>query len=172
MSQSGPFSRAGGGATVVLTLTGTQGGPVAPDGAGNIDILGGSGVLVVGNPGANSLTIQTLGAEETLTTTDAVPTTIETVPINPDEAALLTVNVIAAQDTYASSMGGVLYAVVRNVGGGAVVCGAPQGFFMDDTAGAPNVTFLAVGGNIEVQVTGVAGTTINWRCFTNILYDN
>ena len=40
----------------VLTLTGDSGGAVPPA-AGNINILGGVGVTVTGNPGTNTLTI-------------------------------------------------------------------------------------------------------------------
>lgn len=43
--------------SLVETITGTSGGPVAPDGAGNINLLGGPDVTVVGNPGTNTLTI-------------------------------------------------------------------------------------------------------------------
>ncbi len=44
-------------ASALETLTGDTGGIVLPDGAGNIDILGGDTTTVTGNPGAFSLTI-------------------------------------------------------------------------------------------------------------------
>lgn len=43
--------------SLVETITGTSGGPVAPDGNGNINLLGGPDVTVVGNPATNTLTI-------------------------------------------------------------------------------------------------------------------
>ncbi len=54
----------------VGTLTGNSGGPVSPDGSGNINIVG-DGVIVdvVGNPGTNTLTISVTGSSSTLTYT-------------------------------------------------------------------------------------------------------
>jgi len=43
--------------TALETLTGNTGGAVLPDGAGNIDIVGGDTTTVAGNPGTNTLTI-------------------------------------------------------------------------------------------------------------------
>lgn len=59
MSQAGRFGpNTPPPGTVVITLTGNTGGPVGPDGAGNIDVVGdGSTVTVAGNPGTNTLTI-------------------------------------------------------------------------------------------------------------------
>lgn len=58
MSQAGRFlMTGGGGGTPITTLTGDIGGPVSPDGGGNIDILGGNDITVTGNPGTNTLTI-------------------------------------------------------------------------------------------------------------------
>ena len=56
MSQITSFAAAGGVGSVI-TLTGNSGGAVSPNGSGNINILGGSGVAVAGNPGTNTLTI-------------------------------------------------------------------------------------------------------------------
>ena len=45
----------------IETLTGNSGGPVGPDGAFNINVVGdGTTVDVVGNPGTNTLTISTI----------------------------------------------------------------------------------------------------------------
>jgi hypothetical protein len=46
----------------VLTLTGNVGGPVGPDGFGNIDVVGSGSVSVTGNPGTNTLTISVTGS--------------------------------------------------------------------------------------------------------------
>ena len=59
MSQSGRFTPGIAPGTFVETLTGNTGGPVPPDGAGNINIVGdGTTIEVVGNPGTNTLTIE------------------------------------------------------------------------------------------------------------------
>lgn len=57
MSQAGKYILIQPGMTAVTTLTGDVGGAVPADGAGNIDILGGTGIDTTGNPGANSITI-------------------------------------------------------------------------------------------------------------------
>jgi len=44
------------------TLTGDSGGPVGPDAMSNINVLGGSGVSIVGSPGTNTLTVSATGA--------------------------------------------------------------------------------------------------------------
>ena len=65
--------------TDVETLTGDSGGAVAPDGAANIDILGGPGIDVVGIPGSNKLTVSyNGGVEATGTTVGAVTTDLIT----------------------------------------------------------------------------------------------
>lgn len=58
MSQAGSFNNGSGpGSGNVRTLTGNTGGPVPPDGIGNIDVVGTGGITVTGNPGTNTLTI-------------------------------------------------------------------------------------------------------------------
>lgn len=56
MSQSGRFLAGTGGAPVE-TLSGDAGGPVGPDAAGNINVLGGDNITSTGNPGTNTITI-------------------------------------------------------------------------------------------------------------------
>jgi hypothetical protein len=52
----------GGGGGGIDTLTGNSGGPVGPDGSGNVTITGSGGVLVSGNSGTNSFVITFPGA--------------------------------------------------------------------------------------------------------------
>lgn len=80
MSQSGPLSSSGSGGPVVETLTGNSGGPVGPDAAFNIDILGNTstGITVVGNAGTNSLTIIASPATTTQFGTIELATNAET----------------------------------------------------------------------------------------------
>jgi len=60
MSQAGSLSTTGAGGAID-TLTGDIGAAVGPDGVNNIDIVGGVGVTVTGNPGTNTLTIDSAG---------------------------------------------------------------------------------------------------------------
>lgn len=61
MSQAGFFGF-GGSSGPIQTITGTSGGAVSPDGAGNINLLGMGGVSVVGDAPTNTLTIQVSGS--------------------------------------------------------------------------------------------------------------
>lgn len=55
-------SNISGGAIIINTLTGDSGGPVSPT-LGNINILGGAGIAVAGNPGTSTLTISATGSD-------------------------------------------------------------------------------------------------------------
>lgn len=172
MSQSGALSAAGGGGIDLLELTGDTGGVVHPDVNGNINILGGTGVTVAGNPGTNTLTININGiSQATVQTTDATPTLLAAIAIASNQAAEITVNVIAPQSTYATAIGGRLTAVARNAGAGAIIVGAPQGNLMYDSGGSPAVTFVASAGNVNINVTGVAATTYNWSATIQVIYN-
>lgn len=172
MSQSGALSAAGGGGIDLLELTGDTGGVVHPDINGNINIIGGTGVTVDGDPGTNTLTININGTSEaTVTTTDATPTLLAAIPVASNEAAEIEVSVIAPQSTYASAIGGKLTCIARNAGAGAIVVGAPQGNLIYDSAGAPALTFVASGSNININVTGVAATTFNWLAAIKVIYN-
>lgn len=57
MSQAGKFLSSTPAPGTVLTLTGNTGGPVSPDGSGNINVEGDSStILIAGNPGTHTLT--------------------------------------------------------------------------------------------------------------------
>ena len=55
----------------ILDLTGNVGGPVGPDGAGNINIVGANPITVTGNPVTNTLTISVGGTIASSYPTDA-----------------------------------------------------------------------------------------------------
>lgn len=63
MSQAGAASF-NSSASFIQTLTGNSGGPVGPDGADNINVIGNntSGINVVGMPGSNTLSISGIAA--------------------------------------------------------------------------------------------------------------
>jgi hypothetical protein len=174
MSQSGYLSASGAGGTDLLTLTGDSGGVINPDLAGNINIIGGGdNVTVVGTAGNNTLTINVNGVEDTVQTVDATPTLLETITLSASEAVLIEVTTCAAQDDYATAIGGIVLQVARRAAaGGAALVSVPSGTLSHDTAGNPEITFVANGNDIEIYVTGVAATTYNWRAFIKVTYDN
>jgi hypothetical protein len=63
MSQSGILNRSiTPPVTAIETLTGNSGGPVGPDGANNINVVGAGVITVAGNPGTSTLTITPSGS--------------------------------------------------------------------------------------------------------------
>lgn len=67
----GTWQKMGATGTGILSITGTSGGAVGPDGANNINLGGGTNVSVAGNPGTNTLTINLGGAVATSFPTQA-----------------------------------------------------------------------------------------------------
>lgn len=61
MSQMGRFLITSGAGAPVLTLTSDVGGAVPPDGAGNINVLGGNNLTGTGNPGTSTITFDLTG---------------------------------------------------------------------------------------------------------------
>ena len=78
MSQQGVLSEI----SALLTITGNIGGPIEPDGVGNIDVLGTGPLLVTGNPGTFSLTISDDGTLPTTFTEDTGTATPDTNNLN------------------------------------------------------------------------------------------
>lgn len=70
---TGNFDRVEGGSASgdIETITGNSGGPVGPDGAFNINLLGSGSITVTGNPGTNTLTIDDDGTLADVFTADA-----------------------------------------------------------------------------------------------------
>lgn len=68
---SGTWSMGGSTGTGILTITGTSGGAVGPDGSNNVNLIGTGTISVVGNPGANTLTVTPSGAISSSFPTDS-----------------------------------------------------------------------------------------------------
>lgn len=81
MSQGGALSSTGSGSAAIETLTGNSGGPVSPDGAFNINLVGDNttGMDVVGSPGTNTLTIVAAQASTTMKGTVELATNAEAI---------------------------------------------------------------------------------------------
>ena len=107
----------------VATLTGNEGGAVGPDGSNNINILGGSGIDVSGNPGTNTLTI-TSTASPVLPFTEVVTPTqnmaVDQGYVSNDGASLVTFTLpaTAAFGTVLAVVGkgSGLFSIAQNAG--------------------------------------------------------
>lgn len=165
MSQQG---RVGEGGTIlpdIETLTGDSGGAVGPDAAFNVNILGGSNVTTVGNPGTNTITINTSGGQEgTGQTIGAVTDDIITFALGAAAGCYtFHVKLVGFEATGPSGAGYEITAVVRTTGAAGALIGIPVINAIEDAAVAAAIgTIVVVGNNAIVRVTGVAALTINW----------
>jgi len=152
----------GGGAVDVQTLTGNTGGVITPV-AGNINILGSGDLTVAGTAG--TLTISNPQQfEATVTTTDATPTTIATVALGAVAGTVsIDVDVFCFNASGPKGASLNLFGAVRTTGAAGTLIGVNNSLNVIDGAFAISATIVASGNNALVQVTGLGGTTINWK---------
>ena len=146
----------------ITSLPGDTGGALSPV-AGNINIVGGSGVVVAGS--GNTLTIDVFGTNEgTVTTVGA--TTGNVITYDLGAAGVYSLDIfIEGYD--AATPAGVAYAItggVRTTGSAGVLIGAPMIDAFEEAALSAADVALAISGNsLQIAVTGVAGKTIVWK---------
>ncbi len=149
----------------VEKLTGDTGGAVGPDGAFNINILGGTGVTVVGNPATHTLTItEDNKLEGTGQTVGAVTADLITLDLGTTPGIYTFDTRIAGFDAADSlGIGYTLVGAVRTDGAASVVLPSQALDQFEELAliGATAV-IVAVGNTAVIRVTGVAAKTINW----------
>lgn len=149
----------------VETLTGDTGGAVGPDGAFNINIVGGTGISVAGTPGTNTLTInEDELLEGTGTTVGATTADIVTLPLGgtPDSFTL-EARVKAFESTGPAGAGVWALGAFRTDGATATEIETENtNKLADASINALEVDWIASGNSAILRVTGVAGLTINW----------
>jgi hypothetical protein len=149
----------------VETLTGDTGGAVGVDAAFNINILGGEGIIVTGNPATNTLTISDDDkVSGTVTTNNAVSTTCLTFPMGA-VAGVYTIDgrITGFNTTDTAGAGYSFSGSYRTTGAAGIEIGTQDGFQFEEVAmAACDFDISAVGNNIIISVTGIALKTINW----------
>jgi hypothetical protein len=98
----------------------------------------------------------------TAVTVDATPTVILSETLASPSVATFRVVVDARYNDGSQHASFVKTVRVHNEGGGAVL-GVESSDYTDDSSFALFATFIAAGNDIQVQVTGVAATTITWK---------
>jgi len=164
MSQGGSFND-NSALPDVETITADSGGAVGPDAAFNIDILGGTNVTTVGNPGTNTITINTSGGQEgTGQTIGAVNDDIITFALGAAAGCYtFHAKLVGFEATGPSGAGYEITAVVRTTGAAGALIGVPVINAIEDAAIVAAVgTMVVVGNDAIIRVTGVAALTINW----------
>ena len=175
MSQSGIISTSSGPPPPgsVVSLTPDSGAAVVPNGAGTIDVFGGStsinntNGIETFNGGANELDVKlTNRANVTATTSDGGGQTQNATLITPPNATALTFKITvtgydAAND---KAIGGEQIGLSRKSGGVVVVVGTNDTFDESDASlNAADWNVIASGADLVMQFVGIAGKSISWR---------
>lgn len=156
----------------INSITGNLGGAILPDGDNNIFIVGdtSTGITITGDLVSNTLTVAYTAADEyTLQTMDATPDTIASFTLNDLSSVIIDGEIIGAQNDYTASLVATFSGGARRSGGGAILVGSPQINSSEDYAASPLIDIIVNANDLEVQVTGVAGTTINWKARIKII---
>jgi len=154
------------GLDTVETLTGNYGGPISPDGAHNINILGVGGISVTGSGHSLYITSASGGNVFTATTVDATPTTLFLFAVPASAAIVIYTTIVGARADYGAAIAGTINGGARRgAAGSTAFIGVPTVNFDQDSGGGSTLSFtmLISGNDIIVQVTGVAATTYNWK---------
>ncbi len=170
MSQIQNFFNGGiGPGGPILTLTGDDGVPVGPNGAGNINILGDnfqneSRFLDV-TSGVNTLDINPL--IDSIPTNDNTPTSflLARFTVVPSSAIFINANVIGNRDDYTAACGGFVTGVVRREAAGGPVLTGYQPLVNSDAIGGIATFGIQLDGNDAVVfVRGIIGQDWRWTC--------
>lgn len=150
------------GGSPIQTLTGDGGGGAVGPTGGNIDLAVGNdtGLQFVGVPGTSTMDLdpQLVSVQ----TTDATPTTLDTVALVTNTVATAFWILSYKRDDSTEGGGGTVIASARRAGAGGILIGTPNVIFNEDSAGTPSVTAVVVGNNLLLQVTGEAAKTLDW----------
>lgn len=173
MSQSGVYYTGTPGVGPVDTLSGNVGGAVGPDGASNINVVGGANILVTGNPATNTLTVDLEGgATGTGQTIGAVTDDVITFALGA-AAGVYEISVrIAGFDAVTPAGAGYrINAAVRTTGAAGILIGVNAVDTFEEAAlVAGSVAIVVIGNDAIVRVTGVAGLTIDWSAELDSIY--
>jgi hypothetical protein len=150
----------------IETLTGDTGGAVSADAAFNINLLTGDGLTSTGNPATNTITF-TLDSFVTGTGQTVGAVTADLITFSMGAVAGMRILEAKIEGFEATGPNGCAYNLIcgaRTSGAAATVVGIQDKYIAEDAAvvGADG-NFVASANNIVVQVTGVAGLTINWK---------
>lgn len=100
----------------------------------------------------------------TIQTTDATPTVLDAYSLPPDSSFVVDVKVSVKEASSGGESGGFgLRVVATRIGAGAAaLVGAVQSYFVRRSDPSIDATLRVSGNDVEVEVTGLAATTLNW----------
>lgn len=157
MSQGGANNVVGSGGQPIETITGNTGGPVGPDGANNINLIGNSatGIEINGNPALNTLTVAADAATTSQRGTLTLATNAETI------AGLVTTKAITPDDLTAKLGTQTVHGVAVGAGTSSAIAWtgtgtAGQVLTSNGPALDPTFQSIAADGAI-ISITGNSG---------------
>lgn len=166
----------------VVTVTGDTGGAVPPDGAGNLNLIGGSstknllkGIDVEGNAGTNTevVTLTNRVTGTTITSDGAGQTqTFSTMSLGATPGTYIFDTNIVAFNSTDSTSATYKVSISRRTTGVADV-GIDVDTFTEKEEGTMVgvvVSVVTAGNNFAIQVTGLAGKTINWVAVSTYVF--
>lgn len=165
MSQQGMLTDSTSSGSDIETLTGDTGGAVGPDGAFNINVLGGAGITVTGSPGTNTLTIvEDEVVEGTGQTIGAVTDDILTIALGATPGTYTLEARVSAFESTGPSYGGMWALGVVGTTGAAssLVNTDTENQSTSAPLAAVMVDWVASGNNAILRATGVAALTVEW----------
>jgi len=153
----------GGGSVDVQTLTGNTGGAIFPT-AGNINVLG-SGELSVAGAGSTLTISNSQYINATITTTDATPTTIFSLPLGGSAASIsIDVDFVCRNVTDGGGAAYNVFGLVTTDGTTGTEVGQESYISIESNSLLLADSVISVSANNALlRVIGVAGKTINWR---------
>lgn len=152
---------------IMFSLTTTQKNaltsPAAPtqifdETVGDVQCYNGTEWEVVG------ATAWQLRSAATVQTTDATATVIDSFTLDDEETYMVQINIVGTKSDGSDRCGVIKSACIYRDGGSATIQGSVPGMLESFSNGAWSVDITVSGNDVRAVVTGVAATTINWKC--------
>ncbi len=123
---------------------------------------------------ANQLQATPIITGTATTTGNTLPLGIQninsTIPVPNNSAISIIANLVAYDAINGNALGGEVISCVKNVGGALTVVASTDDTRNNDMAlSAWGVAIVTVGSNAFIQVTGVAGTTLDWKAIIEVV---
>lgn len=106
---------------------------------------------------------------KTVTTTDDTQTILDSFTVDDGTSCLIRITVVATEDGGGNRAATELMALVYRDGGDATIEGAVAILFEEFSNGSWAFDITVSGNDVRATVTGVAATTITWKCAMQFL---